>query len=242
MVTPHKDNEEHNLAARRDDALASRGGTYNGHALVLVVEDHPLYADGLRAVLENSSTLALVGIASTGAQALALARRCQPDLVLLDISLGQTNGLDLVNQLRRASPDCKIVVLTAHEERALVMTAMRLGVHAYLTKDASGEQITSTLEQVYRGERRIGSPQLLTDVLTEFSHLIKQHERDRMGLTDLEVEVLRLAATGMNNKDIGAHQFWSEITVKRKMQDIYRKLGVKNRAQAVAEAIRLGFI
>lgn len=241
MVTPDTDPEERHSEGGRNEAQTDGADTCS-RAHVLVVEDHPLYADGLRVVFESSDTLDLVGIAKNGTQALALARHHQPDLVLLDVSLGQMNGLDLVNQLRRISPVCKIVVLTAHEEPTLVMTAMRLGVHGYLTKDASGEQITSTLEQVHRGERRIGSPQLLTEVLTEFSHLMSQHERDRMGLTDLEIEVLRLAATGMNNKEIGTRQFWSEITVKRKMQDIYRKLGVKNRAQAVAEAIRLGFI
>lgn len=241
MVTPGIDHEEQEHPPGSDNTPANVSDTA-GRAQVLVVEDHPLYADGLRVVLMGTATLELVGVAQSGAQALAMARYYQPDLILLDIGLGQTNGLDLVNQIRRIAPACKIVVLTAHEERPLVMTAMRLGVHAYLTKDASGEQITSTLEHVHRGERYIGQPHLLTEVLTEFSQLMKQQERDRMGLTDLEIEVLRLAAIGMNNKDIGAHQFWSEITVKRKMQDIYRKLGVKNRAQAVAEAIRLGFI
>jgi DNA-binding NarL/FixJ family response regulator len=211
-------------------------------ARVLIVEDHPLYADGLRALIEGTDTLELTGIAHTAAQALVLAREQQADLIMLDVSLGQVNGLDLVNQLRRISPASKIVILTAHEDHEIVVTAMRLGVQAYLTKDASGEDIIASLKKVQLGERYISQPHVLTEVLTEFSQLTRQHERDRLGLTDLEIEVLRLAAAGLNNRDIGTRQFWSEITVKRKMQDIYRKLGVKNRAQAVAEAMRLGFI
>jgi DNA-binding NarL/FixJ family response regulator len=106
----------------------------------------------------------------------------------------------------------------------------------------SGDAILASLRKVLSGERVIGEPQAMTAVLNEFSHVLQQRERERYGLTDQEVEILRLAASGLNNKDIGLSQFWSEITVKRKMQDIYRKLEVKSRAQAVAAAIRLGFI
>ena len=93
-----------------------------------------------------------------------------------------------------------------------------------------------------RGERVITEPRSVTRVLAEFSRLTKEQERMRSGLTDLEIELIRLAAEGCSNKEIAARQFWSEVTVKRKMQDIYRKLQVTDRAQAVAEAIRMGLI
>jgi DNA-binding NarL/FixJ family response regulator len=98
------------------------------------------------------------------------------------------------------------------------------------------------LRAVVRGERVIGQPEALSSVLVEFGRVLRERERQRRGLTDQEIEILKLAAAGLNNKDIGTQQFWSEITIKRKMQDIYRKLDVKSRAQAVAEAIRLGLI
>ena len=211
-------------------------------ASVLLIEDHPLIYDGLLALFRRTDDFELVSRASDAATALSLARYQQPDLILLDIELAESNGLDLVNQLRRICPDARITVLTAHREREYLMSALRLGVHALLQKDMNGDAILAALRKVLGGERVIGEPQALTSVLYEFSQVLQHRERERYGLTDQEVEILRLAASGLNNKDIGLSQFWSEITVKRKMQDIYRKLEVKSRAQAVAAAIRLGFI
>jgi two-component system response regulator DegU len=211
-------------------------------ATILLIEDHPLIYDGLLALFQGTEDFELVHRASDATTALSLARYHQPDIILLDIELGDSNGLDLVNQLRRICPDARIAVLTAHREHEYLMSSLRLGVHAFLQKDMSGDAIVSALRKVLSGERVIGEPQVLTAVLKEFSQVMQHRERGRYGLTDQEVEILRLAASGLNNKDIGLSQFWSEITVKRKMQDIYRKLEVKSRAQAVAAAIRLGFI
>ena len=209
---------------------------------VLLVDDHPVFCDGMRALIEHSHHFAWAGHAATGSAALTLARHCQPGLVVLDIALGEANGLDLINQLRRICPDTLIVVLTGEHTRERLMSAMRLGVEGYLQKDMPSEQILLALRQVVGGERVIGQQRALTAALTEFGVLMRNRERDRLGLSDQELEILRLAASGLNNKLIGQRQFLSEITVKRKMQDIYRKLNVKSRAQAVAEAIRLGHI
>ncbi|WIG59795.1 MAG: hypothetical protein OJF49_002542 [Ktedonobacterales bacterium] len=209
---------------------------------VLALEDHPLYLDGLHALLDADGAFLLVAHADNGSLALALARQYQPDLLLIDIGLPDANGLDLVHQLRRVAPDARIAVLTGHENHDDVIRASRLGVDGFLRKDTPGHEIISSLHAIMRGERIIGDPRALTIVLKEYTQVMRERERDRSGLTLEEVEMLRLAAMGLNNKDIGAHQFWSEITVKRKMQEVYRKLGVKSRAQAVAEAIRLGHI
>src|SRR5439155_22245930 len=122
------------------------------------------------------------------------------------------------------------------------MNARGLGVHAFLPMDRPGESILGAVGAVVRGERVIGQAEALTTVLVEFGRVLRERERERRGLTDQEIDILQLAASGLNNKDIGVQQFWSEITIKRKMQGIYRKLDVKSRAQAVAEAIRLGII
>jgi len=115
-------------------------------------------------------------------------------------------------------------------------------VHAFLEKDMPGQAVLDVLRAVVRGERVVGKPQALSTVLEEFGSMLRERERDRFGLTENEVAILQLAAEGLSNRDIGERQFWSEIAVKRKMQDIYRKLNVKSRAQAVAESIRLGII
>lgn len=211
-------------------------------ARVLVVEDHPVFGDGLRALLAGVEPFEWVGQADNSAQALMMARRHQPAIILLDIGLADVNGLDLINQLRRVCPAARIVVLTAHSEREYLMTALRLNAHAYLQKDMPGAALLAALHQVLNGERVIGKPRDLTTVLAQFGQVMQEREVQHSGMTEQEIEILRLAAAGLNNRDIGAHQFLSEITVKRKMHDIYRKLGVRSRAQAVAEAIRLGLI
>jgi len=103
-------------------------------------------------------------------------------------------------------------------------------------------ELLNALHAVYRGERVIGELRDTTLVLSEFERLTKEQERVRSGLSDLEIELLRLVAKGCSNKEIAARQFWSEVTVKRKMQDIYRKLQVTDRAQAAADAVRMGLI
>lgn len=209
---------------------------------VLIVEDHPLYVDGLRMMLESRNTYKVVGVAASSNVALGMARQFDPQIVLLDIELPDTSGMNLISPLSRICPQSKIVILTGHGEDDYALAAVRLGAQGYLQKDLTAAQLLSALEQVARGERVIGKPQTLTAVLNECSHLMRDRDREKLGISEQEVEILKLAAAGKNNRDIGDHQFWSEVTVKRKMQDIYRKLGVKTRAQAVAEALRLGYI
>jgi DNA-binding NarL/FixJ family response regulator len=211
---------------------------------ILMVDDHPVFCDGLRALLERAQAFEVVGVAGTSSDALAMARLLQPAIIVLDIVLEKerVNGLDLVSQLRHICPDVKIAVLTGHTGQEYVVSALRLGVHAFLQKDLPAQVLLNAILQVRAGERVIAKPQDLTLALTELYKVARQHEREQSYLTDHEIEMLRLAAAGHSNKEIGVSQFWSEITVKRKMQSVYRKLGVSSRAQAVAEVIRLGFI
>ena len=212
------------------------------HLQVLIIEDHPVYADGLQMVLEAHGPYRVVGVAGTANAALSMARQYDPQIILVDVELPEVSGFDLISPISRICPQSKIVILTGHGEDEYALKAVRLGAHGYLQKDMTASQLLGALAQIAQGERIIGKPQTLTAVLTECSLLMRDRDREKLGVSGQEVEIIRLAAAGLNNKDIGVHQFWSEITVKRKMQDIYRKLGVKTRAQAVAEAIRLGYI
>lgn len=211
-------------------------------ARILLVEDHPVYSAGLQALFEGDEGFEVVGQVADGEAAVPLVRRCQPDVIILDIGLGSTNGLDLINRFRRINSEVRIAVLTAHEEREHLLTALRLGVQAFIQKDLPGSAILSTVRRVLNGERVVTQPSALTTALTEFGHLLQEHEREHSMLTAQELEILRLAAAGLKNKDIGAHLFLSEVTIKRKLQDIYRKLNVSGKAAAVAEAMRLGWI
>jgi DNA-binding NarL/FixJ family response regulator len=212
------------------------------HVRIMVVDDHDVVRKGMCAILAEEKDFEVVGQANNSTTAVTLIRQLKPDIILLDIFLGEANGLDLALQLQRASSETRIVIFTGVTDTDYLLRAMRIGVHGYLQKSLPLDDVLAALRAVYRGERVIGEPRAVTQVLNEFSRLTKEQERSRSGLTDLEIELIRQAAEGCSNKEIAARQFWSEVTVKRKMQDIYRKLQATDRAQAVAEAMRMGLI
>jgi len=209
---------------------------------VLVVDDHEIVRKGLCTILSEQEDFEVVGQTGSGNLAVTLALQLQPDIVLLDIFLGEFNGLDIAQQLQRGCPKLRIVILTGYTEEDHLFRAMRIGVHGYLQKALPINELLAALRAVHQGERVIGEPRAVTQVLSEFERVTKEQERVRSGLSDLEIELVRLVAEGCSNKEIASRQFWSEVTVKRKMQDIYRKLQVTDRAQAVAEAMRMGLI
>jgi two-component system nitrate/nitrite response regulator NarL len=211
---------------------------------VLIVDDHPTFCEGLAALLQRTDDFVVAEKVWSSGAALAAARDLQPTMILLDVALGSepTGGLDLVHQLRRICPQTKIAILTGSSLQEHLMTALRDGVEGYLMKDLAPSALIAAIRQIRDGERVIGSPQHLTYALTQLQEIVQERARVDYGFTNAELEMLRLAAAGYNNREIGAQQFWSEITVKRKMQSVYRKLGVSTRAQAVAEAIRRGFV
>ncbi len=184
----------------------------------------------------------VVGEASTGPETIALALQTLPAMLLLDIFLGTSNGLDIAQQLQRICPETRIVIFTGFLEDEYLFRAVRIGVHGYLQKSLPLEHLLAALRAISQGERVIGEPRAVTQILNEFSRMTREQERSRSGLSEREVELIRLAAEGCTNKEIASRCFWSEVTVKRKMQDIYRKLQAGDRAQAVAEAIRTGLI
>ncbi len=209
---------------------------------VLVVDDHEVVRKGICSVIGESEDFTVIGQADTGVAAVALAVQLQPDIVLLDVFLGTTNGLDIAQQLQRACPETRIVIFTGMVDDEQLLRAMRIGVHGYLQKSAPLSELLSALHAIYRGERVIGEAHAVTQVLNEFNRLTREQERTRSGLSEVEIELMHLAAQGCSNKEIATRKFWSEVTVKRKMQDIYRKLQVTDRAQAVAQSVRMGLI
>jgi DNA-binding NarL/FixJ family response regulator len=209
---------------------------------LVVVDDHEVVRRGICAALDEEKDFEVVGQAGTGNGAVALTLQLRPDIVLLDVFLGEANGLDIAQQLLRACPETRIVVFTGFIDETHLFKAMRIGVHGFLQKAMPLDEMLAALRAIYGGERVIGEQRAITQVLSEFSRLTREQERMRSGLSDIEIELVRLAAEGCSNKEIAARQFWSEVTVKRKMQDIYRKLQVTDRAQAVAEAMRMGLI
>jgi len=209
---------------------------------ILLVDDHVILREGLSLMLNEEDDFEVVGDVGNGKAALALSLELHPEIVLLDIFLGTSNGLDVAKQLLRSCPETRIVLFSGFEDEELLLDAIRIGVHGYLQKKLSIEEIQSALRAVHQGERVLGDPRSITLVLEEFHQMTKVHKRLQYKLNTTEIEMVRLASEGFTNKEIGTRVYWSEVQVKRKMHDIYRKLEVTDRAQAVAEAMRHGLI
>jgi DNA-binding NarL/FixJ family response regulator len=217
----------------------------NAPIRVLIVDDHILLRQGIRAMLNAGGDFEIIGETENERAALSLAKELQPDIVLLDIFLETANGLDLATQLLRSCPNTRIVLFAGpnkEKNEKLLFDALRIGVHGYLQRTLSIDDLRRSLRAVQRGERVLGEAHAITQVAIEFNHLIKEQNRLRRGLSTTDVELVRFVAKGFTNKEIGKQLFWSEIQVKRKMQDIYRKLQVTDRAHAVAEAMHQGLI
>jgi DNA-binding NarL/FixJ family response regulator len=193
-------------------------------------------------MLKGESDFEIVGEAENEKAALALTRELQPDIVLLDTFLGTANGLDTAKQLLRSCPSTRIVLFAGSHDEKLLFDALRIGVHGYLQKTLSIDDLRRALHAVRRGERILGESQAITQMVIEFRRLTTEQTRLYSGLSMAELELVQLVSKGYTNKEIGKQLFWSEIQVKRKMQNIYRKLQVTDRTQAVAEAIRQGLI
>lgn len=209
---------------------------------VLVVADHVILRQGIHAMLDAEDDFEVVGEAEDEKTALALVRELQTDIVLVDISLEATRRMDAIQQLLRSSPDTRIVLFAGSNDEQLLFEAIRIGVHGYLQRTLSIDDLLMALRAVQCGERVLGKSQAVTQVVREFHRLTREQTRLKYGLSTKEIEIISLASKGYTNKEIGNQLFWSEIQVKRKMQEIYRKLQVTDRAQAVAVAMRQGLI
>lgn len=208
---------------------------------VLVVDDHPVVRIGVQHLLANDPEVEVVGEADSGPQALEQVAALQPDVVILDMRLPGSDGVELTRQLRRNYPDVKIVVLTAYRDEEYLLGALRAGAHAYLLKQASHEMLCDAVHRVYRGERLL-SPTLISRVLEEFEAMARERVIENSHLTETELQILSHIAAGDTTREIAQKLHWSEATVHRRVQEILIKLNVSNRAQAVAEAIRRGLI
>ncbi|MBI5649626.1 MAG: response regulator transcription factor [Chloroflexi bacterium] len=208
---------------------------------VLIVDDHHIVRQGVRSVLANHADIQVIGEADGAPSLFSHLEPLRPDVILLDIRMPGQNGIEITQRLKRDYPDGKVIILTTYEDDEFLFGALRAGADGYLLKSASPQVLADAIRQVVRGERLL-SPALVGKVMREFQELAQDKTRVESGLTDQELTVLRMIAAGATNKDIAEKVFWSEVTVKRKVQDILEKLGVANRAQAVAEAAKRGLL
>jgi two-component system, NarL family, response regulator DevR len=208
---------------------------------VLIVDDHPVVRSGLRNMLSNLDDIAVAGEAASGAEALAQNRALRPDVLVLDVRMPDVSGLQLIPQLQADSPELRLLILTSYENDEYLFGAISAGAHGFLLKSAAFEELAQAIRDVFSGRRQL-SPRLVGRVLDELQLYAQEISRYKAGLSDNHVQILRLVAEGLTNREIAGRLHWSEITVKRKVSEILEKLGVATRAQAVSEAVRRGVI
>jgi DNA-binding NarL/FixJ family response regulator len=231
------------LNQTRIEAMETQVAKYkNAPIRVLVVDDHVILRQGIGVMLNQEDDFQVIGEAENERAASSLTLELKPDIVLVDMFLETSSGLDIAKQLLRISPNTRIVLFAGSNDEKLLFEAIRIGVHGYLQKTLSIDDLRRALRAVHCGERVIGESQAVTQVVVEFHRLTKEQNRLKWGLDTKEIELMRLVSKGCTNREIGRQVYWSEVQVKRKMQDIYRKLQVSDRAQAVAEAMRHGLI
>ncbi|MGI5835597.1 MAG: response regulator [Chloroflexota bacterium] len=210
---------------------------------VLIADDHTLFREGMRQLLEMERDIEVIGEASDGIEVLAQARDLQPDVILMDINMPVVNGVTAISQILAERPEIGIIVLTMFKEDQYVFDAMRAGARGYLLKDAKPSDLIFAIRMVARGASLI-DPRMTTTVLKEFRRLASQVEPDQGvgGLTPKELEILKLLATGLSNKEIGRRLCLAEKTVKNYLSTIFQKLQINDRVQAAIYALRHGLI
>jgi DNA-binding NarL/FixJ family response regulator len=208
---------------------------------VLIVDDHAIFRRGLRSLLAEETDIDVVGELDSGPATLAAVERLRPEVITLDIRLGGLDGIQVTRQLLQQYPHLRVIILTTYEDDEYLLGALQAGAHAYLLKNTSYDTLADTIRAVQRGQRLL-APELVHRVIDEYCRVSQERLRSQIGLSEQEIEVLRLLAEGATSREIADRLFWSEITVKRKIQDITDKLHASNRVQAVAEAVRRGII
>ncbi|HEV7178698.1 MAG TPA: response regulator transcription factor [Candidatus Baltobacteraceae bacterium] len=200
---------------------------------VVLVDDHPIVLDGIALNLEDAGGVTVVGRASNAHDALAIVREARPDVVVLDLELPGRGGVDVLRDLKGASPSLRIVVFTAYGGRERIAGVLESGADSYVLKGTSSEELVTAIHAAAKGEHYLPNA-----VASELIGALREPGRER--LTQRERQIVRLLALGRSNKEIGDELRITERTVKYHVSEILARLGASNRAHAVTIARELG--
>lgn len=218
---------------------------------VLIIDDHPLFRQGIRWSLEDATDIEVVGEAENGQEAIRLTERTTPDVVLVDINLPGLNGLEVARVIKRREPRIGIIVLSVYEDDDQLFQAIKVGAAAYSSKDVNPENLLYFIREVARGKYLINDavlskPNVATRVLHQFRELAATDDEQAAALfaplTSREIEILDCIARGLSNKEIANELSISGQTVKNHITSILSKLQVNDRTMAVIYAIKKGWI
>jgi two-component system, NarL family, response regulator DegU len=208
---------------------------------VLLADDHQLFREGLRRLLESERDMQVLGEASNGLDVQRMVEELHPDVVLMDVSMAIIDGISATREIVRQWPDVRVVILSMHAEEGHLFQALQAGAAGYVLKSAGADQVLTALRAAAMGGALI-APSLTGKVLSEFRRMAsKMGVEDGLGqLSDVEMRLLQLIASGLSNKEIASRLCFAESTVKNRLSVLFQKIDVADRTQAAIYAITHG--
>ncbi len=212
-----------------------------GKTKILIADDHTIVREGIRELLQKRGDFEVVGEAEDGVQALKLAVDLHPDVVLLDISMPNIDGLATTRQLKKRFPEMKVLILTIHDTEEYIYRILRHGADGYVVKEAAYDELVSAIQAVCLGKKYL-SPSISGEVINRYVKEPRSKKSPLDSLTPKETEVLRYIAEGCTNKEIADKMFISVKTVEFHRSNVMKKLDIHNQAALIRFAIRLGML
>lgn len=207
---------------------------------ILIVDDHPVVREGIGSMLQKEADFKVVGEATNGLEAVDKARELAPDVVLMDLRMPEMDGVEAIGRIKEEKPEIKFIILTTYSDDEYIFKGIAAGARAYLLKDAPRDELFKAIRMVSRGESLI-QPVVASRVLDKLAELSRKTPAGDV-LSDREIEVLQLMASGESNKDIADHLSITQSTVKTHITSIFQKLNVTTRTEAVTSALKKGII
>jgi DNA-binding NarL/FixJ family response regulator len=210
---------------------------------ILIADDHAMLREGMRNLLEKEKDFELVGEAADGEEAVQLAGKLKPDIIIMDIVMPRLNGIEATKQIKQVSPSTALLILTAYSDIRYIIGLLEAGACGYLLKNSPGKDVIRAIRAVRSGESVLDS-EVTRKLVQRLASLSKSpDEREASGqLTPREIEILKWAARGLSNKELSEKLFISLRTVKAHMTNIFNKLGCSSRTDAIIKGLKQGYI
>jgi len=209
---------------------------------ILIADDHPVFREGIRKLFDDQDDLEVVGQANNGEEAVQIAAELHPDLILMDIMMPKVNGIEATRQIKQLLPATAILLLSGYSYDSYVIAALRAGAAGFLSKGARSNELLEAVRAVQKGEPVL-DPTLAYKILSQLVSTGESDSKPKLEeLHDRELEVLKLAAKGMTNRAIADELYISERTVQTHFANIFRKLNVGSRTEAVLRALKEGWL
>lgn len=210
---------------------------------ILIADDHPMLREAMRTTFEQNKDIEVVGEASDGQEAVELSEKLNPDVVVMDIVMPKLNGIEATRQIKKVSPSTRVLILTAYDDDHYIMGLLEAGAVGYLLKSARGKDMVEAVHAVYSGESVL-HPTIIAKLLKQsMQRQIPEVPSKSIGqLSGRELEVLKLTAEGMSNKEIADALSLTTRTVKAHLGSIFMKLGVTSRTEAIVKSVREGWL